>query len=286
MIEKAVFSYFNPENSFANKCGFAKFGDFLYTTALSVWCASKHFKEVEFISDDWGVQMFKEINLPVTSYTNDLNPMHEVSRFFWAYGKMIAYTAQKVPFVHIDNDVFLWDPLPDRILKAELCFQSHEPFDLPGYGYYNQLKVPWNDMKVRPQKIIDNEVTDFAYNCGICGGHNLAFFKEWKQCSEEYIFAEENQENFFVKYHDLLIHQNLFHEQYFAACLVKKHKLRRKVRVLDPNAMNIENVLRYTHLWGNTKTDYGYMRRVNMRLQIEDPALHKRVTEYIKRHNL
>jgi len=285
MIEKAVFSYFNPEDDFINKCGFSKFSDFLYTTGLAVWCASQHFKEVEMVSHDWGIDMFQKLGLPVTSYSRILNKMNDpeapVSRFFWAYGKLIAYCSQNKPFVHLDNDVFLWEPLPDRILNAELCFQSTEPFKLAGYSYYKLLKKPWRKAKVRPQKIVDNEVKDFAYNCGICGGSNLDFFKEWIQCSEEYIFAPENQEMFFKDFAEMLIHQNLFHEQYFAACLIKMHKMRRKVQVIDPDASKIEDILKYTHLWGTTKQDYSMMRRVNMRLQIEAPELHGRIRQFI-----
>jgi hypothetical protein len=179
MIKKAVFSYFNPDESFGNRCGFKKFSDFLFTTALSIDCASRHFKEVQFISSDWGVDLMKELKLPITSYSNKLNEMKDVSRFFWAYGKLLAYNEQDQPFVHLDNDVFLWDTLPDRILNARLCFQSHEPFDLQGYHYYNLLKPCFEEAPVKPKVIVDNEVMDFAYNCGICGGHDLKFFREW-----------------------------------------------------------------------------------------------------------
>ena len=286
MIEKAVLSYFNPDNTYKNTCGFNDFGDFLYTTALSVLCASRQFKEVEFVSDDWGVELFKEIGIPATSFSNDLNPLRERSRFFWAFGKLMAYAKQDKPFVHLDNDVFLWEPLPERMLKAELCFQSHEPFRQPGYSYYKILKPCFRKAPVKPEKIVNNEVKDFAYNCGICGGNNLDFFKEWIQCSEEYIFAPENQDLFFVKYAKILIHQNLFHEQYFAACLIKMHKMRKKVEVIHPNVNVIPEVMKYTHLWGTTKRDHTYMKKVGYRLQTEDGDLHRRITSFIIKHRL
>jgi hypothetical protein len=288
MIEKAVFSYFNHDESFGNRCGFMTFGDFLFTTSLSVLCASRHFKEVQIISSDWGNDVFKAVQLPVTSYSNSLNQMKRVSKFFWAYGKLIAYCEQDKPFVHIDNDVFLNNPLPERILMARLCFQSHEPFHLKGYHYYNLLKNSWREAPVRPKSIVDNEVTDFAYNCGICGGHDLLFFKEWKKNSEEYIFAPENFNTFFKKFDQVLIHQNLFHEQYFAACLIKKHRMRKKVEVLNKDAMELgkDETLKYTHLWGTTKTDKGLMARVRMRLYKEDKALFERVFEFVEKNKI
>jgi hypothetical protein len=286
MIKKAVFSYFNTDESFGNNCGFAKYSDFLYTTSLSILCASRLFKEVQFISSDWGVKLFSDINLPVTSYSNKLNEMTTVSKYFWAYGKLLAYCEQTKPFVHLDNDVFLWEPLPKRILTAPLCFQSLEPFDMPGYQYYNQLKECWVIAPVRPQTIVDNEVTDFAYNCGICGGNDLSLFQEHRELSAEYIFAPENQKLFFRRFRDMAVHQNLFHEQYFLACLIKKYGMRDKVQVLSENAMDIPGKLKYTHLWGTTKTDPGTMARVQLRLRKEDKALFERVEEYCIKHNL
>lgn len=286
MIKKAVFSYFNPDESFGNKCGFVRYSDFLYTTALSVLCASRLFKEVQFFSSDWGVNIFEELKIPVTSFSNKLNEMKTVSRYFWAYGKLIAYCEQTVPFVHLDNDVFLWEPLPVEIRKAQLCFQSHEPFDAEGYKYYAMLRPCFNKAPVKPKSIVENEVTDFAYNCGICGGHNLSFFKEWKDNSEQYIFAPKNQNVFFKRFKNILIHQNLFHEQYFAACLIKKYNLRDKVVVIAKNAHDIEHRLKYTHLWGTTKKDKGMMARVRLRLMDEDPALFARVNEFCKRNNI
>ena len=291
MIKKAVFSYFNSDESFGNTCGFTKYSDFLFTTALSIYCASLHFPEVQFISTSWGVDMIKKLDLPITNYSTKLDDIIDIPRFFWAYGKIIAYCEQDVPFVHIDNDVFLWDALPDRILNAYLCFQSHEPFSEVGYDYYRRLKPCFKKAPVKPRAIVENEVTDFAYNCGICGGNDLSIFQEWRECSAEYILSEANYKVFFKKFPKLLIHQNLFHEQYFLACLVKKYGLRNKVEVMAEDAMQINKGLdltkpRYTHLWGTTKKDGGYMAKVKMTLYYQNEELFKRLDSFCKQNNI
>ena len=220
-----------------------------------------------------------------------LNRIISVSSFFWAYGKLLAYIEQEKPFVHIDNDVFLWHPLPKDILNAELCFQSKEYFTQKGYLYYNYLKRPWMEAPVQPIPIKMNPVSDFAYNCGICGGNNLDFFKEWIRCSRQYIFAKANQDVFFNRHAGLLIHQNLFHEQYFAACLIKKYGMRKKVKVLADDAMDINKGYppekpRYTHLWGTTKKSIKYMERVKKALYFRDPKLHNRVKAFCTNNNV
>jgi hypothetical protein len=160
--------------------------------------------------------------------------------------------------------------------------------DKIGYHYYNLLRPCFNKAKVKPQIIVDNPVTDFAYNCGICGGHDLEFFKEWIKCSKEYIFAPENEKLFFRKYGDVIIHQNLFHEQYFAASLIKAHGLRPEVKVINKDAIKCgqDKKHKYTHYWGTTKTDRGNMARVRMRLHDEDYALYNRIDKFCRENNI
>jgi hypothetical protein len=289
MITRAVFSYFNAEESFSNKAGFRYFSDFLYSMALSTLLARRHFKTVQVISSSWGEKVLREAGIPATEYSTALNVMKDqrVSKWFWAYGKLIAYAQQTEPFVHIDNDAFLWQPLPERVLNAELCFQSKEFFDMPYYKWYGILKPSWEAAKTRPQTIVDNEVDDFVYNCGICGGSYLGFFKERIKCSSEYIFAPENHDVFFEDFKDILMHQNLFHEQYFAASLVKAHGLRDKVQLIaedisDPQWMKSNKM--YTHIWGGTKVDQTVMRRVRSRLLKESSEVYDQVTAFVNNY--
>jgi hypothetical protein len=254
---------------------------------LATHLAQRHFKTVHIVTSTWGAKILKHAGVPHTEMTTELDIMKKASSWFWAYGKLLAYNLQTEPFVHVDNDVFLWKPLPDRVLNADLCFQSKEFLSIPNYKWYDVLKPCWNAAPTRPQAIIDNEITDFVYNCGICGGHNLGFFKQWIGCSAEYIFAPDNQALFFETYKDILMHQNLFHEQYFAAALIKANNLRDRVQVITDDA---ENLVRdsnngYTHLWGGCKTDQqGVMRKVKARLLKECPELYARVDSFVNNY--
>ena len=119
----------------------------------------------------------------------------------------------------------------------------------------------------------------------------MDFFREWIATSAEYIFAPENQELFFDKHEDVLIHQNLFHEQYFAAALIKKHDMRDQVKVMHKDAMRINQGLdstkpRYTHLWGTTKGSVNLMSKVRISLMDMDLELFKRVQNFCKKNEL
>jgi hypothetical protein len=284
MIERAVFSYFNAEESFTNKAGFNSFSDFLYTMALATDLAGRHFKEVEIVTNSWGQMVLKFAGIQATEYSTALNSIKGISRWFWAYGKLVAYTQQTKPFVHLDNDVFLWRPLPDRILNAQLCFQSKETMSMPIYNWYNVLRPCWDKAAIQPQPIKNNSVTDFVYNCGICGGHDLEFFKEWICCSGEYILSPENQYVLFEEFRNMLMHQNLWHEQYFGSALVKAQNKRGVVELLtdDISAQSwTANNKTYTHLWGATKTAEPSMLKIRARLHRDNPELYNKVRAFI-----
>lgn len=283
MIERVVFSYFNQSENTRFFAGFNSWQDFFVSTCLSIDMASRHFPEVHMVGTKWSNDLFKQVDLPITNYSDELESMKSISQYWWARGKMIAYAMQEKPFVHIDNDVFLWKPLPKRVLEAELCFQSYEPHTAPGYGFYDRLKKStWNKAKIRPSIILNNEVTDYSYNCGICGGHYLNIFKMWLSLSAEYIFAPENQELFFKTAKEDLIHQNLFHEQYFISSLIKALDLRSKVEVIAEDVKGIPEATEngYTHLWGTTKREKVYMSKIKRRLQKENLQLYNRVIEF------
>lgn len=284
MIKKAVFSYINFGNDIKNTCGYLKFSDFLYSTALAVTRAAKVFPKVQMVSDEWGVEMFKKIKLPVTEYSTALDDIHHVSKHFWAYAKLVAYTMQYEPFVHIDQDVFLFEPLPDRILNAELCFQSKEDFDSDNFPYYKRLLPSFMEAPVKPKKIIENIIHDFAYNCGICGGHNLDHFRELRECAEEYIFAKKNYSVLHKKYDYIVASQNLMFEQYFNAVLARANGC--KVEVIGEDVPDVEKNMKYTHVWGLGKHNMQIMAKVMMKLIREDLPLFQRITDFLEKYKI
>lgn len=277
MINKAVFSYFN-EAGVNNTSGFLTFQDTIASTCLAVMTAKRHFNKVEFVTNDFGAKVIDLLGLPVEK-SLVLNQMKGVSGYFWAYGKILAYSSQNEPFVHIDNDVYMFSGLPERMKKADFVFQSKEFMGKPGYGWYDVLRPCYDEAKVKPKEIV--EIRDFAYNCGICGGNNFEFFKEHQKCSAEYIFAPENQNLFFKKHKEILIHQNLFHEQYFIASLIKAKGLRDKVEVLADDVENINrNGVSYCHLWGLSKRSQRNIDKVYIRLRSDFPEYYKKVKNF------
>jgi hypothetical protein len=280
MIKKAVFSLYNPVG-INSSCGFNTLKDCLASTVLAILIAKKHFKRVEFTTDKMFKEIFEKFGLPIDDLNAELEHLKSfVDKYFWAYGKLVAYTKQTEPFLHIDNDVFMLSGLPEAAHKYDLIFQSNEWFNRKGYHYYDPLIEVYDSAPVKCKKI-KHVKNRYAYNCGICGGYDLEHFKEWKRCSERYIFAPENQLHFYKDNNKMLIHQNLMHEQYFNACLIESKGMRDRVFVLGDEVDEINrNGVEYAHLWGTTKREKENIDRVWRRLNRDYPKIYKKVQQF------
>jgi hypothetical protein len=91
---------------------------------------------------------------------------------------------------------------------------------------------------------------------------------------------------FFKDFRDILIHQNLYHEQYFAACLIKMHGNRDRVEIMDKDAMQISKKYKYTHLWGTIKLQENWIKYVYLQLHKHDPQLSHRLFKFCEKNGL
>lgn len=285
-INKAVYSYWNKDANYMNASGFEKFRDFLASITLSVLTSKKHFEQVEIVTDTFGYGVLvNKMKLPFTSVNLAIDRWRGIEKHWWGFMKLVAYSEQKEPFLHIDNDAFLWDKPSDAFLKGKLCFQSIEaPITEGWYGWYTPLLQRAKAAPKFPQLVWDN-MTDHAFNCGVAGGNDLDTFQEWKKLAVEYNFSPENKD-YFKSIKDVIIHQNLLSEQYFIAALSKSkgYKANEDVKfLLDYSNLHEEaNKVgqRFTHLWGLTKRDPGIMEKVYNRLHKDHPEYYEKVMNF------
>jgi hypothetical protein len=282
MINKAVYTFL-AKDKWNDTCGYSTLRDCMDTTTLSVLVSKGHFDRIEFVTDDFGKQLFLDkIKLPIECNTI-LNEYTWVPKIWWGYYKIIAYSIQKEPFVHLDNDAILWDGIPKDMQEAPLFFQSIEtPFiDGGGYGWYIHLLETAKRVPFFPE-IVKNNPVDYSFNCGLVGGNNLDIFQEWRLLSESYMFAQQNKE-FFTDKNNLLIHQNLLAEQFFIASLTnsKGLKLNEDIKFIIDYKNLFESACekghRFTHLWGTIKREKDVIKRVYARLKKDYPIYYDRI---------
>ena len=270
MINRVVYSYWNPDG-YSNTSGYKKFEDFLASISLSVQFSKKHFKEVVLVTNSFGKEvLIDKLGLQFDDVNLEFDKWSHVNRIWWGWFKVLAYSLQNKPFIHIDNDAYFINKPREEILTSKLCFQSIETPFADGYGWYVPLLKKAATLPYFPQIIKENPV-GYAYNCGITGGSNLDIIKEWYEVSSSFVHSQVNKSH--LEGNELSIHQNLLHEQYFIASLTKsKGWLPNKdIKFL----LNTDTLMqdcykpneKFTHFWGLTKKEEKNVKKIEERLK-------------------
>lgn len=107
----------------------------LMSWALSCLSLREHYDEVELYTDSAGYHILIEVlQLPYTK-THVIFDDFQCLPHHWALSKIKTYSLQTEPFLHIDGDIYLPRPLPERVLNAPLVAQNREV----GTKYYRQM---------------------------------------------------------------------------------------------------------------------------------------------------
>jgi hypothetical protein len=264
----------------------------LLSWALSVETARPHFDATSLITDDEGARMLVDrIGLRFDHVSTALNVLDDADHQWWCLGKLFAYRAQEAPFVHIDSDCFVWKSLPARLHAADVLAQNPETFDWRGGTYYQpDLLLPaidgghgWLPQELRWYLSIRGSA---AVNCGIFGGHDLAFIHEYADLALRLIQHPANRQ---VWAGNLArVSENLIAEQYLLMACIEN--ARRTTRALDVQYLfaSMDEAYRpeaaakagFTHLIGMAKSDPDLARRLDLRVRRDLPEYHARCVSY------
>lgn len=264
----------------------------LFAWVLSVMEARKHYPDTCLVTDSGGARLLVEgLGLPFSEVDLSLDRLNEpgIDNEWWVLGKLAAYAAQTRPFVHLDNDVFLWQPLPGRMTAAPVLAQNPEVFYFDDQSLY-RLDAFLNGIRYfggwLPEAWLwyagrrGNE----AVCCGLFGGHDLDFIRSYAERAMAVVGHPENQR----VWPTLGVRDNILIEQYFlAACL----HYRRSRAVSTPARPGIEYLFAssaeafdaeaatragYTHLIGEAKNNPAIAARLEARVRRDYPASYER----------
>ncbi|MCE7991241.1 MAG: hypothetical protein HEP71_04640 [Roseivirga sp.] len=161
--------------------------------ALSCLQLLKLYGQVELVTDKLGKHILIDtLGLPYTSVSLVLEGQLEgfYPRLF-SLAKIKTYSLQQEPFIHVDGDLFLFQPLPDRVMQSGLISSNPEA-DL----FFNAevVKQVGQEGYVLPDHLKDlNSVAHlFSSNAGIIGGNDLPFIQEY--CNHAFDFITSNSE--------------------------------------------------------------------------------------------
>lgn len=148
--------------------------------ALSAASIAQHYDSFEFITDDAGAAMAEACALPYTKITS-IGPAFNSSKRFWVHSKFEAYKS-KEPFLHFDNDLFLWEPLPSRVHQADVVSLHGESFGWPIYESWLQSADKIKGMPRLQDKYYYNRT---PMNMAIFGGNDTVAISRYA----EYVLA-------------------------------------------------------------------------------------------------
>jgi len=147
---------------------------------LSLHYALKHYGNVHLYTDEEGAKRLK--HLPFTSVSTELKDLPKVNTN-WALGKIYAYKllADKgQPFLHLDSDVFLFEPLPEQLVNARVFAQHMEGQPGSGVNAQYMLKHFYDVFTYAPFAYTE---PSFAANMGIFGGTDTDFIGRYAMTS-------------------------------------------------------------------------------------------------------
>lgn len=244
--------------------------------------------EIELFTDKKGKELFIEkLQLPYTKVHVVLDNLNKYSSDLWAIGKIYTYGKQTEPFIHVDNDVYIWAKLPLYLENAGIIAQ-HKEVDYPhNREFYTDVK---NIFLYIPSSIIEFRKTEkriIEINAGIFGGNNIEFIS--KYADEAFSFINQNLDSIsLLKYKGMF---NTIFEQYLLYCMAAieneeiSYLLNEEINsdfLGLADFWNVPNAKTYIHTVGYYKKHYQIGEQMAQRLWIEYPDYYYRIVKLMK----
>jgi hypothetical protein len=238
-------------------CGYRSSDDLLDSLLLSSTVSSKHFVKCELYCNSGVVELLKEDGrqFPFTDiivcfdYLDDWLQLHN-----WAYPKLVTYSMQKEPFIHLDSDAILGDGLPRGLLDKKLIFQQKEVIAAGKYTYYHKLYDEAKLLNLLPA--ITRFRPDFAMNMGLFGcmqSTALPLVKQYCDAAFEYVGQQQ------VVYDKVMLkhEQSMLFEQFFIVNILLENGLKEGVdfeTFIDVHSKNkFYPAYRFSHFYSDWK---------------------------------
>ena len=269
---------------------------YLFAFVLSFENARKFLSPTCLHTDREGFRMLIDgVGLPFDIVSVDLDALNEYCLYWWNMGKFHAYASQTEPFIHLDNDVFLWEPLPEKILSAPLFAQNPEYFT-ESSDYYLPIELEnaidsiddgWLPDEWRWGRNIFGNFQK-AINTGIYGGYRTDFIKYCADLAIKIISNPVNAKALAPLDNKAKLTGMI--EMYVPSVCYDYHKNRDGSLFKDlemeylftsaEDAYNNPKQIKYTHLLGRAKRDLEIIKRLENRVKLEYPIYYKRINEY------
>lgn len=285
-----TFYNYNKDLPIANTAGFLCPEFHWMSMALSCSLLKKHFGFVTLYCNQSAKEIIvDQLKLPYDEVVIIPDFMEDFTNL-WALPKIHTYSCQNEPFIHVDNDWFMFDKLDDNLLSAPLIGQNIE------YDDQNHHRLIINGLidigvkfPLEIQNVLDiGEILNVT-NAGVIGGMDISFFKVYVK--EIYDFINVNYGKLInIDCHTGIL--NSIYEQLFYYEFAKIHNIdisyctpgEKLSTTFDWMQIDFTNTRKhgYMHLIGNLKKDINAFRFVSMFLGSKFPELHANILSTCK----
>jgi len=265
VIERVIFSYWAKSNINHRYSGFSNQETLLLSLSIAVKYAKKHFKEVFFYGDHEAIsQVCDHIQFDKTFDTLERLNSQGTPTYLGSYSKILTYSMQNAPFLHLDNDIYLWDKPTDEFLTAPVAVECIE--DTPEF-YRGQLKKIFSN--VMYGRTLTGDIADFmykyrgfsgnTYNHGVFGGVDVEWIKRYSQDIIQLIKTPKNMS--LLRYNFLDQEFNPVFEQWYSS-IKMVHDGISPVTLQVKNPPRRADIVKYTHLSSANKRNPDIIRRL------------------------
>ena len=280
---KIVYSLWTkPLTALDNALGFNTLDDFFHSLIFSVNIAKNNYDNIHFYTDKHGLKLIEPYKnkLPFTKIHCVLDEIDWVPSQWWAYPKIYVYGLQNEPFMHIDNDAYLWDTIPQELIDThDFICQNYENFEEECHNFYYGGIDFYKEYI--PKDISNIKKYHFATNAGIYGAFNEKGIKLFHSMYEEsYKSAkavlQDKKIVDFIDWNDLrnwdAFLWNVIMEQTYGYVYAVKNQL----RILTL----LNHDIKWTHLIAGAKRNEKVIKKVRKRVSTNNyiPNLSKRMT--------
>lgn len=253
----------------------------------------KYYPNIELVTDTYGYKLLiEEFGLPYTKVNLSLNNF-DADPNLWALAKVYSYGLQNEPFIHIDNDIFIWGKFPERIEKASLCCQNLEQLSLDYQEGLNLIKTHIPSKSNIFNEFIDNNnlMNLYAVNAGILGGNDIDFIKTYSKNVLDFYNHQINKFSLIGEKIGLL---NIILEQLSFGVLAQKKGIKieylKQIIEFDELINDIIDIYsapirtKYVHCLGNIKKDLLVAQQIEFHLKSQYPNYYQKVLDYCYRN--
>lgn len=249
--------------------GFSTIEDLISSLILSVNSTLKNYENVHFYTDEYGEELIQPYldQLPFKKIHVVLDEINWVPSQWWAYAKMHVYGLQNKPFIHIDNDAFLWDKIERKeFINNDIICQHLEDYKWEGHAFYYEAIKFYK--KHICKEMSNSKKYHYAMNAGVYGALNIRgvelFQSLYKHATDsaksvlrdDWIVNKVIDFNNPKDWHAFL--WNLINEQSYAHYYAKKNNLK-AFELLHSNT-------KFTHLLAGAKRNIENIKKIKQRV--------------------